>query len=115
MKRKRSEIIFPEIMTGIYSLGGYIRIARKRRRMTMRDVAARLNLGYQTIVRIERGDPNVSLSAYISVLWLFGLSGQFIDAVHPDSDKSGKSLELSRLPQRVREAVSKTKGGKYDF
>lgn len=113
MKVKRSEITLPDIITGLVSLGGHIRTARKRRRMTMREVAARLNLGYQTVIRIERGDSNVSLSAYASVLWLFGLVGQFIDAVHPDRDESGKTLELSRLPQRVRESIGKA--DKYDF
>lgn len=101
----------PEVSTRLKDLGGHIRIARKRRKLSMSEVAARLNIGYQTVVRIEKGDPNVSIAAYMSILWLFGLDSQFSGAVHPDRDETGKALEISRLPQRVRTKQE----SRYDF
>jgi len=68
----------------------------------MAEVAERLNLGYQTIFRIEKGDPGVSMTSYLSVVWLFDLDRQFVAAIHPDRDEAGKALEYSRLPERVR-------------
>ena len=101
MKRPSQDKTFPEVALRLKHVGEYIRIARKRRRMTMAEVAERLNLGYQTIVRIEKGDPGVSMTSYLSVVWLFDLDRQFVAAIHPDRDEAGKALEYSRLPERV--------------
>jgi transcriptional regulator with XRE-family HTH domain len=91
----------PHVLLGLRQLGTYIRIARKRRRFTMKDIGERLNLSYQTIVRVEKGEPSVSMAAYMSVLWLLGLDSGVVAATHPDQDEAGKALEHSRLPQRV--------------
>lgn len=91
----------PEVTRSLQHLGEYIRVARKRRRMTMAEVGERLSLGYQTIVRLEKGDPGVSVAAYMSVLWLFGVDRQLAESIHPDRDETGKALEYARLPVRV--------------
>ena len=111
MKRSIKDKVLPEVVTRLKDLGGYIRIARKRRNFSMSEVAGRLNIGYQTVIRIERGDPNVSIAAYMSILWLFELDRQFSGAVHPDKDETGKALEISHLPQRVRTKQE----SRYDF
>lgn len=104
----------PSVLEEIKHLGSYIRIARKRRQKTMAEVAERLNLGYQTVVRIEKGDPGVAMAAYMSVLWLLELDRQFTAAVHPDHDITGKALELSRLPERVMPKRG-SKQSEHDF
>lgn len=101
MQNSTTQKVLPSVLIHLKQLGEYIRIARKKRRMTMAEVAERLNLGYQTIVRIENGDPGVSISSYMSTLWLFDLAKQFTQSIHPDQDEVGKSLENSRLPERV--------------
>jgi transcriptional regulator with XRE-family HTH domain len=103
---------FPEVVQDLEFLGEYIRIARKRRKQTMKEVAERTRLGYQTIVRIEQGDPGVSISAYLGVLWLFGLDKEFVNSLHPERDKSGLALEIMGLPKRVAKAK---KEDDYDF
>jgi transcriptional regulator with XRE-family HTH domain len=113
MKRSSKDITMPDVELGLRYLGEYIRVARKRRKMTMTEVSDRLNIGYQTVVRIEKGDPGVSAGAYMSVLWLFGLDRQFVQSVHPDQDESGKALELSRLPSRV--GSKRTTRSEHDF
>ena len=101
MKTSVKPKTLPEVLLGLGHLGEYIRIARKRRRFSMSEVGERLNLSYQTIVRIEKGDPAVSMAAYLGTLWLFGLDNQLVTAAHPDQDEAGKALENSRLPKRV--------------
>ena len=113
MKNSTEERLLPSVVVHLRHLGEYVRIARKRRRMTMAEVAKRLNLGYQTIVRIENGDPGVSISSYMSTLWLLDLSNQFTQSIHPDQDESGKSLEYSRLPERV--GRKRATGENHDF
>ena len=113
MKTSSKPKTFPEVQFNLKHLGEFIRIARKRRRLTMADVGNRVNLSYQTVVRLEKGDPAVSMAAYMSVLWLFDLSAQVIDAAHPDRDEVGKSLETSRLPERI--GARKTVRAEHDF
>ena len=91
----------PEVRQKLVHMGEYIRIARKRRRLTMAEVAERLGVGYQTIFRMEHGDPSVAVSVYMSALWLFGLDQAVVEAIHPDNDESGKALERARMPKRV--------------
>ncbi len=79
----------------------------------MAEVADRLNLGYQTVFRMEHGDPQVSIAAYMSALWLFDLDRLVIDAAHPDRDSAGKALEMARLPKRV--VAKRVIGADHDF
>lgn len=113
MKRSNKEKLLPEVALDLKHLGQYLRVARKRRRMTMRELGERLNLGYQTVVRIEKGDPGVSIAAYMSALWLFDLDQQLTESIHPDRDEAGKSLEYSRLPERV--GSKRVSGADHDF
>jgi transcriptional regulator with XRE-family HTH domain len=113
MKKSIKPKTFSEVLTSLKHLGEYIRVARKRRRFSMTDVATRLNLSYQTVVRLEKGDPSVSIAAYMSALWLFGLQSRVTDAVHPDSDETGKALETSRLPERI--GTKRKVNSEHDF
>lgn len=113
MKTSSKPKTLPEVMLNLQHLGQFIRVARKRRRLTLVDVGNRVNLSYQTMVRIERGDPSVSVAAYMSVLWLFDLGTQMTAAVHPDQDAAGKQLEASRLPVRV--GTKKAVRSEHDF
>lgn len=112
MKKSIKEKSFPEVTSIAKRLGGQIRIARKRRKMTISEMAVRLGISYQTAVRIESVPLGVSTGAVLGALWLFGLAEQFVDAIHPDADAAGKALELSRLPKKVR---GNRKGPSYDF
>ncbi|QWD79478.1 helix-turn-helix domain-containing protein [Polynucleobacter sp. MWH-Spelu-300-X4] len=103
----------PHVTQDLKELGSFLRIARKRRRLTMTEVADRLNLSYQTVTRIEKGDPSVSGGGYFSALWLYGLDGAALSGVHPDNDKQGKALEVSRLPTRV--GAKRLTKDKHDF
>lgn len=113
MKRSNKEKVLPDVALRLKHLGEYVRIARKRRKMTMAEVSERLNIGYQTVVRIEKGDPGVSFAAYMSALWLFDLDKQLAESIHPDRDDAGKSLEYSRLPERV--GSQRVKRAEHDF
>ena len=101
MKESFASKTLPAVLTQAQQLGEYLRVARKRRKLTMASVAERVNISYQTMVRLEKGDPSVSMGAYLSVIWLFDCSKGVIHAVCPDADEVGKNLEYSRLPTRV--------------
>lgn len=79
-----------------------IATARKRRNLTIAVVAERALVGRNTITRVEHGDPGVALGLYATVLFVLGLSARIADLVDPQTDDVGTSLEIERLPIRVR-------------
>ena len=54
-------------------LGADLHRARRRRRLTTAMVAERAQISRPTLLRVERGDPAVSLGVYATVLWVLGL------------------------------------------
>lgn len=82
-------------------LGNDIATARKRRRLTMAVVAERAFIGRNTLSRVERGDPGVSMGIYATVLFVLGLGEGLADLADPLGDAVGQSLDAERLPKRA--------------
>lgn len=83
-------------------LGMNVRTARKRRRMLQGELAKKAGVGEKTIRRLEKGDDGVSMRNLLSVLWALGLLPTARALASPETDDHGKTLELARLPERVR-------------
>lgn len=79
-------------------LGGKIRTARLRRRMTIQDLAERVGVSRRTMGEVERGKATTAVAAYLGALWALGLIGQMRDVADPDRDEEGKALESARRP-----------------
>ena len=88
----------PELIHTISQLGERIRIARKRRAITMEELSSRMFVNRKTLSRLEKGDPGVSLSVFASALWALGLDKDLL----PEQDHVGIFNERKRLPTRVR-------------
>lgn len=85
-------------------LGADIAVARKRRRISLRDMAARMSVSLSTLQRLERGEPAVSLGVLLSALWVLQLHDRVDGLLDPGGDRVGLLLELERLPKRLRRA-----------
>lgn len=83
-------------------LGARLRLARKRRQMTQDEMATAAGVTRKTLWNLEAGAPGVSLGTLLAVLWKLGLLESASAVADPDADEHGKTLELARLPQRVR-------------
>ena len=66
----------------------------------MQIVADRARTTRQTLTRIERGDPAVSMGIYASVLNVLGLLDGLGMVADVATDKVGAELEAARLPRR---------------
>ncbi|MCC8967076.1 helix-turn-helix domain-containing protein [Bradyrhizobium sp. Pear76] len=86
-------------------VGEAIRTARIRRRKTAADIAGRLGVSLPTLRKLETGDPGVSLGTFLAALWLLDLSPALMAALDPAKDEIGLTLEMARLPKRVRPAA----------
>ncbi len=94
-----------EITKTLSLLGEHIRIARKRRTITMNEMASRMFVTRKTLSRLEHGDSGVSLAVFASALWVLGLDQDLLRIALPEQDRVGIFRELQRLPKRVRKAV----------
>lgn len=90
------------VIRAIRKLGHDIRDARRRRRITTTILAERASISRTTLNKIEKGDPNVSLGIYTTVLFVLGLADRLADLADPRHDAIGRTLEEEQLPQRVR-------------
>ena len=88
----------------IRRLGERVRIARKRRGLTMAEMASRMFVTRRTLARLEKGESGVSLAVLFSAFWVLGLEKELEGIGTPEFDKVGLYLEQQRLPQRVRAA-----------
>jgi len=82
-------------------LGKDIQRARRRRRLTTIMVAERAQVSRPTLLRVERGDPAVSLGVYGTVLWVLGLGDRLGQVAASETDLVGLALEEEQLPLRV--------------
>lgn len=85
-------------------LGSRLRLARKRRRFTLRELAARAGIAYDTARAVEAGNLQTGFGAYLALAWALGLDDKFASLLAPEDDVDGIALELARTPQRVRHA-----------
>ena len=65
-------------------------------------MAARAFVSRTTLLKVERGDPGVSLGTYATVLFVLGLASRLGDLADVRSDEVGLQLEEERLLQRIR-------------
>ena len=89
------------VKDGALRLGERLALARKRRRLTLRELAAKAGISYDTARATEAGNLQSGLGAYLAMLWAMGLESEIDALADPDHDQTGKQLDLSRQPRRV--------------
>ena len=89
------------VKEGARRLGERLALARKRRRMTLREIAAKAGISYDTVRAAEAGNLQTGLGAYLALLWAMGLESEIGTLVDPDRDETGKQLDMARQPRRV--------------
>ena len=83
-------------------LAGQIQLARKRRRMTEQDLAARIGVARSTVQLIEKGAPSVGVGLMFEAAVLVG-----VDLFIPEATTLAPELErmqdkLALVPRSVR-------------
>ncbi len=94
---------FPFIVEdSLADLGERISLARRARRLTQPDLAAKAGIGLSTLLAVERGAPSVQIGSVLMVLWALGLEGTFDTLSNLGSDKELSSLMADSVPLKVR-------------
>ena len=102
MKSPLPDILPPVVARSLTKLGADLAVARRKRHLTVRMMAERTGVAFNTYRRIESGDPKTSLGTYAMALYVLGFGGAFGDLADVRRDDVGLLQEEERLPQRVR-------------
>ena len=100
----------PQALTALQTLGEHLAVARLRRRESQRQWAARLGVSLPTLIRLEKGEPSVSMGVYASALWLLGLSSGLADLADPAKDLRALESDIHQASQ-VRAARARSSRG----
>jgi DNA-binding XRE family transcriptional regulator len=102
MKSAVTDILPLKIRRSLAKLGVDLATARKKRSLTTAMMAERLGVAKSTYLRVEKGDPTVSMGVYAMVLFVLGFGDALGEIVDPRRDDQGLLLDVERLPKRVR-------------
>ena len=89
------------VKRALTKLGGDIRAARLRRRITTTLMAERALITRTTLSKVEKGNPGVSLGIYATVLFILGMTNRLAELADVRSDDVGLQLDETRLPKHV--------------
>lgn len=102
MKSSSLDILPPVVAKSLTKLGADLAVARRKRHLTVRMMAERTGVAFNTYRRIESGDPKTSLGIYAMALYVLGFGGALGELVDARRDDVGLLQDEDRLPQRVR-------------
>ena len=101
-KNSPSLAVLPaEALRALASLGEHLALARVRRHESQRQWAARIGISAPTLIRMERGDPGVSMGIYATALWMIGRTPALADIASPEHDRGALEAEV-RAAARTR-------------
>ncbi len=93
--------------SALKQLGRDIETARKKRRMSVADFCQRIGVSDKTLKRLETGDGGVRVETLATALLAPGMLDRMRDLVDPATDETALSLDISRLPKRIRSRKEK--------
>lgn len=74
MKNKTRTASLPlSVRESLKEMGELIACARKEKRWTQEELAQRIGVNRMTVVRIEKGAPEVATGLFLTAAWLLGL------------------------------------------
>ena len=96
---KRSIVLTPKVKRTLQTVGGQIKLARLRRKLSAEIVAERACISRATLWSVENGSPTVAFGTYVSVLYALGLGSDVL--LLAKDDVLGKTFQdLELLPKK---------------
>jgi transcriptional regulator with XRE-family HTH domain len=84
----------PQTQRALETLGSHLAVARVRRKESLATRAKRVGVSIPTLMRMESGDPAVSIGIYATALWLIGRDGELARMASPEFDKGALELDI---------------------
>jgi transcriptional regulator with XRE-family HTH domain len=92
---RNSIVLLPVTQRHLANMGENLRLARLRRQLSAVQVSERAGISLPTLRAIERGDANVSMGAYASVLLSLGLDKDLVQVGR--EDELGRKLQDAQI------------------
>lgn len=86
----------------LIQVGQNIRLARKRRGLTMQDMAGRMFVTRKTLNRLESGDPGVSFGILAAALLALGLEKDLSHIAKPENDLTANIIDKQSYDNKKR-------------
>jgi DNA-binding XRE family transcriptional regulator len=102
MKSASGDMLPSRVRRSLVKLGADLRTARQKRRLTVDMAAERVGVAKATYLKVEKGDPSVSMGVYAMSLFVLGFPEGLADIADVRRDDAGLLLDTERLPKRVR-------------
>lgn len=102
MRSAFHDILPARLRRSLVKLGSDLRLARRKRRLTVAMMTERLGVAKGTYLRVEKGDPSVAMGTYAMALFVLGFGDALGEIADPARDQEGLLLDEERLPQRIR-------------
>ena len=101
MRSQSSKPLPLPVKRTLKKLGADLADARKRRRISTTTMAQRAMISRTTLVKVENGDPGVSIGAVATVMFILGMIDRLADIADASHDRLGLDLESEKLPKRI--------------
>jgi transcriptional regulator with XRE-family HTH domain len=98
----------PSTLAALSQLGADLAVARLRRKESLKTWAKRLGVSVPTLLRLEAGEPNVSLGVLATALWLIGRDAALGALATPKEDRGALELDVRQAETLGRERVQAT-------
>lgn len=96
---KKEVVLYPREKRMLVQVGRQIRLARLRRKASCELTAQMAKISRATLWKIEKGDPTVSMGAYLSVLFALRLEKDIL--LLAKEDEEGHEMQDERLLLKV--------------
>jgi len=87
-----------KVQRNLEIMGEQIKLARKRRRLSLAKVAERAQCTQLTLMRVEKGTPTVSIGIYARILYALGIDEDLL--LIAQKDTAGNTLVNAEIMKR---------------
>ncbi len=101
MRSSVHDVLPPKVRRSLKKFGSDIALARRKRNLTTAMLSERLGVAKSTYVRVEKGDPTVTMGVYAMTLFVLGFGDALGDLVDAGHDEQGLLLDAQRVPKRI--------------
>lgn len=84
----------PSTVAALEQLGADLAVARLRRKESLKTWAQRIGISVPTLMRLEAGEPGVSLGVLATALWLIGRDAALATLATPKEDRGALELDV---------------------